>query len=189
MLMKEIASAEDQLALWKLISDNTWTALGTQIAQAVPPKAAAATARKYAKPIAEPIAKPVAKPVAKLPSKNRAAAKPKRAPMAPAPKPLPQPKPLQLTPAQTSKLQSQQHQQLAQHIHQALAKKSPARAYPQTIGPKGPVPTTTSASTPTTSYPPLAKPVSPMNNSYDQRDLDDLVRHRRQNPFKPLDLR
>jgi len=33
MRINEIASAEEQLALWKLISDNTWTAIAQQAAQ------------------------------------------------------------------------------------------------------------------------------------------------------------
>jgi hypothetical protein len=179
MLMKEIASPEDQLALWKLISDTTWAALGKEMTQPEP-TAVLPSARRYAKPVSKAVSqsagKASVKTSAKLPTKTKtkAAAKPKRAAMAPAPKPLPQPKPLQLTPAQTGKLQSQQQQQLAQHIQQAMAKKSAPAAY----SPAG------------SAQSMAAKTVAPQRNGseprYDERYKDELIMHRRQNPLKPL---
>ncbi len=49
MRIFEIASAEDQLALWKLISDNVWTTISQQARTEAQQKAAAA-ARSRIKP-------------------------------------------------------------------------------------------------------------------------------------------
>jgi hypothetical protein len=90
--------------------------------------------------------------------------------MAPPPKPLPKPQQVQPTPTQYKQAQTQKHQQLAQQIHQAFNKKAPGPSQPQQIPPKAPV----------------ATGVSPMTNSYSNRDKDELVLHRRDNPLKPL---
>ena len=42
MRFMEIANAEDQVALWRLISDNVWSAVMTQAKQAAAQKAQAA---------------------------------------------------------------------------------------------------------------------------------------------------
>ena len=93
--------------------------------------------------------------------------------MAPAPKALPKPHPQHLSPTQASKQQTQHHQQIARNIHQAFTKKPPTQPYPQPFQPKAPVATV----------------VAPMNNSYSERDKDELVYHKRQNPLKPLDIK
>ena len=170
MRFTEIANPEEQLALWKLVSDKMWAVFGQQAQQLpnrLPTQQSAASAPKVpAKPKSITLANPVGKRKA-TPVKTH---KRKKAPMAPAPKPLPKPKPQQLTPAQASKQQTHQHQQLAHHIHQALSKKTPTQLYLEPIQPKAPVTTT----------------VEPMTNSYSERDKDELVMHRRQNPLKPL---
>ena len=170
----EIANPEDQLALWKLISDKMWAAFAQPAPQAdstQPPQTSTLQGR-----VASP-AKSVARPIPKTPGKSSAkampkAAKPKRAPMAPAPKPLPKPKPQQPTPTQTTKQQTQQQQQLAQHLRKEITKSSPQqRIYPQ-------------PPTPTQKLP--NHPV-PMINGYDERDKDELVIHSRaQQPFKTI---
>lgn len=72
MRLVEFASAADQLALWKLISDSVWRNINAQ-------------AQQQAKMAAQQ--KRVVKPKGKVASKVKI-------PKAPAPKPLPQPKPL-----------------------------------------------------------------------------------------------
>ena len=162
MRFTEIANPEDQLALWKLVSDQIWAAFGQQAPQPPNPMPTQQLATSTPKALAKPQGKRKATPVK--------AHKPKKAPMAPAPKPLPKPKPIQVTPTQASKQQARQHQQLAHHIHQALTKKQPTLASPQPIQLKVPV----------------ATAVAPINNSYSERDKDELVFHKRQNPLKPL---
>jgi len=90
MRINEIASAEEQLGLLRLIIDNTWTAIKQQ---------ADAEALQKASQL---------KPV-----KLKTVPKVKPAPMAAPAKPLPRPKPLQpvaVTP-------EQQHELLAKHLH------------------------------------------------------------------------
>ena len=174
MRFMEIANPEDQVALWKLISDKMWAAFAqpapqgtsSQLPQSSTPKGRAAS-------LAKPVTRPIPKTSHKASAKSKAkAVKPKRAPMAPAPKPLPKPNPQQLTPTQATKQQTQQHQQLAQHLSKELAK--PQRN--QKINSQPPTPT---------QKPPT--PVAPMNNSYDERDKYELVLHSRaQNPFKTI---
>jgi hypothetical protein len=109
----------------------------------------------------------------KASAKSKAkAGKPKRAPMAPAPKPLPKPNPLQVTSTQATKQQTQQQQQLAQQLHKELMKPNPQqRIYPQT-----PTPVQKAVT-----------PIEPLNNSYGERDMDELVMHSRaQHPFKTI---
>ena len=178
MRFMEIANPEDQLALWKMVSDKMWAAFAQQVPQAfngssVPTAAPQSSAGVATRPQVGSAAKPTRKSSAKTVGKTKTrAAKPKRAPMAPPPKPLPKPKAQQLTPTQATKQQTQQHQQLAQHLSKELAK--PQRN--QKIYPQPPTPT---------QKPPT--PVAPMNNSYDERDKDELVLHSRaQNPFKTV---
>ena len=178
MRFNEIASPEDQLALWKLVSDTMWGAF----AQELSPSPVTLTQPKSvgqgraAIPI-QPIAKQVTKAPAKAAHKTQPKAKgraikPKRAPSAPAPKPLPKPKPnsQQLPPTQAAKQQTQQHQPLPQHLHKEMNKSSPQqRIYPQ----------------PPTPIPKAVTPIEPMTNGYDERDKDELVAHARaQRPFR-----
>ena len=178
MRFMEIANPEDQLALWKMVSDKMWATFAQQIPQAfngsTQPTAAPQSNTGFAtRPQVGSTAKPTRKSSAKTVGKTRPrAVKPKRAPMAPPPKPLPKPKAQQLTPTQATKQQTQQHQQLAQHLSKELAK--PQRN--QKIYPQPPTPI----------HSPVT-PVAPMNNSYDERDKDELVLHSRaQNPFKTI---
>jgi hypothetical protein len=173
MRFTEIANPEDQLALWKLVSDKMWAAFGQQAQQQPNPMPTQNFASSTPKVPAKPISRTPAKPLGKRKTTPVKAHKPKKAPMAPAPKPLPKPQPQQLSPTQASKQQSQQHQQLAQHLHQALMKKPLPQSYPQALQTKGPV----------------MNAVAPLNNSYSERDKDELVFHRRQNPLKPLDIK
>ena len=170
MRFTEIANPEEQLALWKLVSDKMWAAFGQQGQQQPNPMPSQQLATSTPKAPAKPISRNPTKHLGKRKATTVKAHKPRKAPMAPAPKPLPKSKPLQVTPTQASKQQTQQHQQLAHHIHQALTKKPSALTYPQSTQPKAPAATT----------------VAPMKNSYSERDKDELVFHRRDNPFKPL---
>jgi predicted extracellular nuclease len=163
----EIANPEDQLALWKLVSDKMWAAFAQPVPQPDSTQVPQSSTQKDrvtspAKPVARPNTKTARKALAKSKAK---AVKPKRAPMAQAPKPLPKPNPQQVTPTQASKQQAQQHQQLAQHLHKELMKPNPQqRIYP---------------------LPPT--PIEPMTNGYDERDKDELVFHSRaQHPFKTV---
>ena len=176
MRFMEIANPEDQLALWKLISDKMWGAFAQQPPQATTAPVQTATMGQGRAAIpARPVAKHLPRPTPKAshqPAVNAKAraVKPKLAPMAPAPKPLPKPQAQQLSPGQASKHQTQQHQPLAQHLSKELAKPNlQQRTYPQT---------------PT----PLPKPVTPIESrtdGYDERDKDELVTHSRaQHPFK-----
>ncbi len=173
MRFTEIANAEDQLALWKLVSDKMWTALGQQKSQQSNPLQSQQLATSSPKATVNPVAHYPAKSSGKRKDTQVKVHKPKKGPKAPAPKTLPKPQTQQLTPTQASKQQTQQHQQLARHIHQALLKKPPAQFQSQLIQP---------------SAQPLTSEV-PLNNSYSERDKDDLVMHRRQNPFKPLEIK
>ena len=135
MRFMEIANPEDQLALWKLVSDKMWDTFAQQVGQPVssqPSPSQISQGRPTtpvgasAKPIAKPL-RPVTKNKHKAPTKGKArASKTKRAPMAPAPKPLPKPSPQQLTPTQAAKQQTQQH-----GLHQPLAA---ACGEPQVLG-------------------------------------------------------
>jgi hypothetical protein len=170
MRFTEIANPEEQLALWKLVSDKMWAAFGQQVQQQPNPMPTQQLATSTPKATAKPVSSTSPKHLGKRKATPVKAPKPKKVPMAPAPKPLPKPKSFQVTPTQASKQQTQQHQQLAHHIYQALTKKPSTQPYPQPIQPKVPVTTT----------------VAPMNNDYSERDKDELVFHRRQNPLKPL---
>ena len=174
MRFMEIANPEDQLALWKLISDKMWAAFAQPTAQGTSSHSLHSSTPKGR--VASP-AKPVTRPTTKTPSKSSVrskakAVKPKRTPMAPASKPLPKPNPQQVTSTQATKQQTQQHQQLAQHLHKELMKPNPQqRIYPQ----------------PPTPIQKPVTPIEPMTNGYDERDKDELVFHSRaQHPFKTI---
>ena len=180
MRFMEIANPEDQLALWRLISDKVWGAFAQQQPKPQPqattaPVPAATLGQGRAALPARPVAKHLPRPTPKASHqaavKGKArAAKPKRAPMAPAPKPLPKPQAQQLSPTQASKHQTQQHQQLAQHLSKEITKSNPQqRTYPQ----------------PATAFPKPVAPSEPRTDGYDERDKDELVLHSRaQHPFK-----
>jgi hypothetical protein len=68
MRIVEIASAEEQLALWKLISDSIWTTIGQQ-ARAEAQQKAAATAQAVLKPKKPKKPKKLPKPI--LPAKPK----------------------------------------------------------------------------------------------------------------------
>jgi hypothetical protein len=175
MRFTEIASPEEQLALWKLVSDKMWAAFGQRAQQHASPVPSQQLVTSAPKPLGK---RKSASPKSQKPKKATMAAaprplpsqKPKKATMAAAPRPLPKPKPQQLTPTQAKKQKAQQHQQLAQHIQQALIKKPLTTNDPKPIQPQA----TTSAA------------VGPMKNNYSERDKDELVLHRRENPFKSI---
>ena len=93
MRIFEIASAEDQLALWKLISDNVWTAISQQARTEAQQKAAAAAksrinpkkAKKPKKPVRVPV---VPKPKPPNKSAVRSSALPTRQPPLPTSQPV-----------------------------------------------------------------------------------------------------
>ena len=174
MRFMEIANPEDQLALWKLVSDKMWAAFAQPVPQPDSTQGPQSSTLKsrVANP-ANPVARPTTKTSHKASAKSKTkAVKPKRAPMAPAPKPLPKPNPQQVTSTQATKQQAQQHQQLAQHLHKELMKPNPQqRIYPQ----------------PPTPIQKPVTPIEPMTNGYDERDKDELVFHSRaQHPFKTI---
>ena len=178
MRFMEIANPEDQLALWKLVSDKMWGAFAQQLPQTTTaPIQSSSVGQSRASLPTKPIAKHIPKAQAKTAHKSQPkakgkAVKPRRAPMAPAPKPLPKPNPQQPSPTQAAKQQTQQHQQLAQHLHKEITKSNPQqRIYPQS---------------PTPIQKPVT-PIEPMTNGYDERDKDELVMHSRaQHPFKTI---
>ena len=142
MRFMEIANPEDQLALWKMVSDKMWAAFAQQIPQAFngstqPTAAQQSSAGVATRPQVGSAAKPTRKSSAKTVGKTRPrVTKPKRAPMAPPPKPLPKPKAQQLTPTQATKQQTQQHQQLAQHLHKEITKpQNNQKIYPSATNP------------------------------------------------------
>ena len=106
MRIYEITNPEDQLALLKMIMDNTWAAISRQ------PKTKA------------PVTK--AAPVAphKKAIKTRAVTKPQKAPYAAAPKPLPKPKPLTQSLAQIHHQQLKNKQDYAQEVKKTFDKDS-----------------------------------------------------------------
>lgn len=86
MKIAEVASAEDQLALWRVISDNTWRAIATQAEQERRAKAERAARsksqprkrgvrRSSPKAVATPVLKPIdpnPQPAAKTPASAKA---------------------------------------------------------------------------------------------------------------------
>lgn len=103
MRMNEIASAEEQLGLLRLIIDNTWTAIKQQ---------ADAEARQRA---SQP------KPV-----KVKAVPKIKPAPMAAPPKPLPKPKPVLSSPLKVQEKFKKSQQGSVKQIGKELGNKTNA---------------------------------------------------------------
>ena len=183
MRFMEIANPEDQLALWKLVSDKMWDTFAQQVGQPVssqPSPSQISQGRPTtpvgasAKPIAKPL-RPVTKNKHKAPTKGKArASKPKRATMAPAPKPLPKPSPQQLTPTQAAKQQTQQHQQFSQNLSRAIVGQSLLQAQPRQ----------------TSITEPVVNPISPMNAGYSERDKDELVSNSSSiNPLQKLKLK
>ena len=169
MRFMEIANPEDQLALWRLISDKVWGAFARQPPQPQPqattaPVQAATLGQGRAALPARPVAKHLPRPTSK--ASHQLAVKGK----ARAAKPLPKPQAQQLSPSQASKQQTQQHQQLAQHLHKEITKpNSQPRTYPQ----------------PATPFPKPVTPIELRTDGYDERDKDELVLHSRaQHPFK-----
>ena len=82
MRIFEIASAEDQLALWKLISDNVWTTISQQARTEAQQKAAAAAKSRIKPKKAKKPKKPVRVPVPpkpKPPNKSAVPTKPQAA--------------------------------------------------------------------------------------------------------------
>lgn len=144
MKIMEIANPEDQLALWKLVSDKMWEAfaeqsntLGTASAQSPPTNSRQRELGRGKRP---PLAQlPVGKSAPKHSAKStKQAAAPRRTPRLPAPKipPKPVPKTLantavkpedksktaadKLSPLQLKKQQTQQSQLLAQQLRKDL---------------------------------------------------------------------
>ena len=95
MRINEIASAEEQLGLLRIIIDKTW--------QAVKQQADAEARQKATQP---------------NPIKVKSVSKAKLAPMATPRKPLPKPKPIQ----PLSVNPEQQHELLAKHLHKRISK-------------------------------------------------------------------
>jgi len=95
MRINEIASAEEQLGLLRIIIDNTW--------QAVKQQADAEARQKATQP----------KPI-----KVKSMPKARPAPMAAPPKPLPKTKPIQPLDVNPE----QQHDLLAKHLHKRISK-------------------------------------------------------------------
>jgi hypothetical protein len=181
MRFMEIANPEDQLALWRMVSDSMWKAFDQYAPQSPTPSQPKTI--NSVRPTVNPssMVKPLAKGIQRAASIKRAAvkpkkaakvAKPKKAPMAPPPKPLPKPPVQQPSPTQVKQAQTQQSKQLALHIQQALSKKQPTPMHLASQLGKGE----------------NSLAVNPMNNSYNERDRDEIVFHRRQNPLKPLDV-
>jgi hypothetical protein len=138
MRFLEIANPEDQLALWKLISDKMWAAFAQPASRSVDgqvPRAAISPGRvgTVATPLRTAIPKAATKSTFKAVPK---ATKPRRAPMAPAPKPLPKPRPQQSISSLAHKQTTQQPQQMAQQLQKELVK---ARRL-QKIQPQPPTP-------------------------------------------------
>ena len=167
----EIANPEDQLALWKLVSDKMWAAFGQhphqQAYQAPTQPAVDATIKAPAKQMSAGSSEPQSRRKA-IPVKARKLKKP---PYAPLPKALPKPKPQQAPQSQNKNPQIKQ--QPAQFIQQPLMKKTQVRASlsPKSLEMKND----------------QVMPDTPMNNSYSERDKDELVFHSRaENPFKTV---
>lgn len=164
MRLSEFASADEQLGLLRIIIDNTWTA----IKQQADAQARATASQKPQKPKAAPRktttskSLPIRTPKPPSPATNikKNASANKQSPVH-----------HQKSRAKSIKQQALQ-QQLAKEPHKDYEKLNPTqRIYPQ---PPTPIPT------PVT-------PIEPLNNSYDERDMDELVLHSRaQHPFKTI---
>jgi hypothetical protein len=141
----EIANPEDQLALWRMVSNSMWKAFGE------PSPEASMSNNQQFKPIQAPGVKAVSTPSmmnqplahgihgvssisgtgGKKPKTNRPikVPKPKKAPMAPAPKPLPKPKPLAPTPLQIKNQQQKSQKEYAAQVRKELSK-NPIKPHP-----------------------------------------------------------
>lgn len=162
MRFLEIANPEDQLALWKLISDKMWAAFAQpapRSADTEVPRSAISLGRvgTAATPIRAALPKAATQSTFKAVPK---ATKPKRAPMARAPKPLPRPKPQQPTSALAHMHKTQQPQQKAQQLQKELVK--PQRL--QKIQPQPPTPAQK-----------LPTPTIPMDQAPGERGDGELV--------------
>ena len=107
MKMMEIANAQDQLDLLRLIIDNTWSAIRQQANAQAKQQASKASAS-----------------TAKAPKQA------KRPPYAAAPKPLPKPKPMQ-----QAKQQQVNQAQLVNQINKSLSKPRPISSIQPTKNP------------------------------------------------------
>jgi len=105
MKLDEIITADEKLKLARLIFNNTFNQLASELPQ-------------WSAPALKPAVGTVAKTIA---TKNKSRA-PKRAPMAPAPKPLPKPKPLPQTPTQIKYQQQKSQQDYAQAVKKTFDK-------------------------------------------------------------------
>ena len=133
MRFMEIANPEDQLALWRLISDNVWSAVMTQAKQAAAQKAQAAAIPKPKKfkpkkAIPKPPPAPKPKPPTPKPPPAKSPVPPQARSVAPSrPSPLPSSQPV-LRPTHSSSFsQADLHgmQQQAQGAGQSLSPQKP----------------------------------------------------------------
>lgn len=104
MRIYEITNPKDQLALLRMIMDNTWAAISRQ------------------RQIKAPVAKATSLVLPKKAVKPKAIPKKKKAPYAAAPKPLPKPKPLSQTPTQMHHQQLKTKQDYAQEVKKTFDK-------------------------------------------------------------------
>ena len=105
MKLDEIITADEKLKLARLIFNNTFNQLASELPQ-------------WSAPAPKPAVGTVAKPIA---TKNKSRV-PKRAPMAPAPKSLPKPKPLPQTPTQIKHQQQKSQQDYADAVKKRFDK-------------------------------------------------------------------
>jgi len=164
MRFLEIANPEDQLALWKLISDKMWAAFAQPASRSVDgqvPRAAISPgrARTVATPLRAAIPKAATKSTFKAVPK---ATKPRREPMAPAPKP--RPKPNAQPPQSTSPLAHMQTTQQPLQMAQKLQKELGQLRRPQKIQPQPPTPTKK-----------LPSPTVPMAQAPGEREEGELL--------------
>jgi hypothetical protein len=198
MRITEIASPEDQLALWKMVSDSMWAAFSQQVPQVAAGQGAPTPPVSTAAPSgAKPTDRPIIKAARKLKEKPKPrTAKPRSVPAPPPPKP-PAPKapapprpgtqaetkksqaasngisgqksPSQSPPPLTSTQKNRQEALQHQQLVKYLQKALAQPQKPQRIQPQPPSPSV------------------PVNAGYDERDNDELVLHSRaQNPFKTV---
>ena len=173
MKIMEIANPEDQLALWKLVSDKMWEAFAEQSntlgAASVQPPPTNSKQRELGRGKRPPLAQP---PMGKSAPKHSAkstkqAAAPRRTPRLPAPKipPKPLPKTLantavkpedksktsadKLSPLQLKKQQTQQSQLLAQQLRKDLLipQRQPPKPGPSPLPAPAPAPAKTGPET------------------------------------------
>lgn len=174
MRFNELASPEDQLALWKLVSDKMWSAFGQTPPQypTTNPGSQQNTLgpRMIKKSIPQSMPKPAkpVKPTKATPKLPRAAPKPKRAPMAPKPKPLPKPKPIAPTSQQIKNQNLKAQQDYAAQVRKELQKK-PLEPHP---GAPKPLPGN------------IISPVDVPRNAREKKDLASMARG--ETPWRPI---